>query len=151
MLKTAGGAGIDEGGGIALDKASLAVYTNGMYMSNPANFDAHQLFTAGVDVFTAQLSVPEFESLLLTGIQDKLTSDWTLLPNPASDLLTVKSDKAYENVTVELYDMFGQIIARKQFSGFSELNLDLSGLSRGVYNVSLTTGNSHNIVKLIKN
>ena len=151
LLKTAGGASIDEGGGLGVDKESLALYTNGQFFSTPMYFDAIELNSTGVDVFTAKLSAPEFERIVLMSVPENLASDWSVWPNPTKDQLTFKSDIAHEAVTIVVYNMFGQELIKKEIQASQDLSLDLSDLSAGIYNVTLSTENSRGIIKVIKN
>ncbi len=151
LLKTAGGASIDEGGGIAVDKESLSVYANGFTFSEPMYFDAFEINSTGVDVFTAKLSAPEYERLVLLGVSAITASEWAVGPNPTSGELRFSADALHENVNVVVYNMFGQEVLQQQFQSSADINIDLSVLSSGVYNVSLITKDSHTIVKVIRN
>ncbi len=63
-----------------------------------------------------------------------------LYPNPTTDFLTVEI-KAAGNKTVQLVDITGAIVKTATMSG-SELKLDVSGLAKGTYVLSVTTENN---------
>ncbi len=70
-----------------------------------------------------------------TGTKETMLSekDLTIAPNPASDLLTISSEKQLSSSTVSLEEASGVIVYEKFFSSFNKLQLDLSGKKAGVY------------------
>lgn len=56
-------------------------------------------------------------------------------PNPTANSLTISTD---DLECVEIYNMFGQIVAEKQSEGNADLIIDMSGLLSGVYIVKVS-------------
>jgi hypothetical protein len=61
----------------------------------------------------------------------------SLFPNPANDLLYLKSDYELSNVTI--YDMVGQMIKHVDVERHSNISLDISDLRNGVYVLKVKT------------
>jgi hypothetical protein len=66
---------------------------------------------------------------------DKLLS---VYPNPANDVLKIKSEQAFENI--EIYSIDGKCELRQK-SNKKSINLDVSTLDSGTYILSITFGN----------
>jgi len=62
--------------------------------------------------------------------------DFTLYPNPAMDLLNIDLGKA-ENGFVEIIDLMGRIINKESISNTNFKQLNVSGLSKGIYFIRL--------------
>jgi hypothetical protein len=153
MAKTAGGTDIEESAGLAVDKSSLNVYVNGYYSSNPTYFDNIQLSSntsSNWEVFTAQLSIPEFSKLLSVGIAANTMSGWIIAPNPVTDELAFSSDKNPGDVTVSVYNMLGQTVVHHTFENSENIVLNLSSVSQGVYTVVITAQGEIMTKKIIK-
>ena len=70
-----------------------------------------------------------------------------IYPNPAHGTFSFNynSDK-HENLTVELFNMAGQLILRKDFNelplGYSEHNININDISNGIYYVKFSSANN---------
>ncbi|PWH84143.1 peptidase [Algibacter marinivivus] len=60
-------------------------------------------------------------------------SDYSIFPNPASNLVTVKSKKDLGDVTLKLVDINGREVLTKRTSLIGEVELDVKGLQSGLY------------------
>lgn len=85
---------------------------------------------------------------LATGIYaapENGNSDLLIYPNPSSEAINVVMDGANGNiVTVEIYDMLGQLVINRNFGfvyGTLHEQLDVSSLSNGVYLVTVQLDN----------
>ncbi len=81
-------------------------------------------------------------------------SNFTVFPNPASTQATVKLNMpSQEQVDVEVYDLMGKKVATLYngtlASGETELNLNGSGLSSGMYIVKVSAGGSSSTRKVM--
>lgn len=84
-----------------------------------------------------------------TGIEDILLQHTTLLfPNPATNLVFIKSDNEIKSYKIESF--VGQIIKQEKTNAKS-FSIDISNYLDGVYLVTLTTDNGITVKKLIKN
>lgn len=75
---------------------------------------------------------------------------YTLYPNPAEGMVTIKTANWEENISVVLYNNLGQVI--KSFSDISESNnkLNVKGVAAGNYVLKITIGNQSAIVKQLQ-
>lgn len=84
-----------------------------------------------------------FRGTIPTSINSTPTLSFTIYPNPAKDILHFQFDKAYSAITLELFDVSGRLLLRKQIkqqqSGMLILPEDIS---TGIYFLKLqdTTG-----------
>ena len=91
--------------------------TNGCQGSNGEFF--HVYSCVGIETFNAQ------------------NSTFQIYPNPAKDLLTIEGLSVNENSTLLITDMLGNMVKQMPFNT-QHLTLNISELSVGVYNISLT-------------
>jgi hypothetical protein len=79
------------------------------------------------------------------GIRQNSISDLiTLVPNPASDVMTIRFNGLEGDVQVEMSNVQGQVVFRNNYmdiSGSSSQNIDVSSLNKGMYIVRFTTAN----------
>lgn len=89
-----------------------------------------------------------------TSINDKAISLISnIFPNPASDniFVTLNAQYAYDKMNISIIDQTGRIIEERMTSGETYLQLNVSGLSNGVYFVKVQNANfGHTIKKFIK-
>lgn len=57
----------------------------------------------------------------------------SVYPNPASERLTIRSDRSVEDLVVEVFNVFGQRLIRSEFKNTAGVELDVSGLSPGLH------------------
>lgn len=90
------------------------------------------------------------------GINDlSAFSALTVFPNPAKDVITlnVNSSKQFNDCQLSITDVLGQNAFNKGVdlsSGDNKLNVDISGLSAGIYFVSLQNGKDIVTTKFVK-
>jgi hypothetical protein len=73
-----------------------------------------------------------------------------IYPNPLVDALNVSVKNAGETLSVRVTDQLGNVILENQATLTNEMKLNLSGLSSGVYFVTVTSGNNNYTQKIIK-
>lgn len=89
-----------------------------------------------------------FTTEIASGIIDSEVFGITCYPNPASDVLNVKSDFVVD--TVEMYNIFGQLI--KKFSPKNTVTeIEVGMLSSGMYLIKAYSGEKVSIFRIIKN
>ena len=71
--------------------------------------------------------------------RNKISNQFAILPNPATDLVKLRSyfDSELDN-EIQIYDLSGKLIMKKDFrsiKGMNEIALDISELSNGMYHV----------------
>ncbi|MES2691588.1 MAG: T9SS type A sorting domain-containing protein [Bacteroidota bacterium] len=69
----------------------------------------------------------------------------TLYPNPAKDALHISNSSA-KNIQAKLMDLTGKLIAEKEIT--TSETFDLSGLSKGLYFVRLSSGSEVSVQKI---
>jgi hypothetical protein len=73
----------------------------------------------------------------------------SLYPNPANNLLNLKSD--FEIQHIEVYDIFGKLILEKDFKEISaEVQIDIENLSSGLYLLVVQSDSAKKVLKFIK-
>jgi subtilisin family serine protease len=61
-----------------------------------------------------------------------------IYPNPTSEEITIQLDTAYENLSVEIIDIYGNVILKRAEKNSSVIKINLKA-PRGIYNVKVTT------------
>jgi len=74
--------------------------------------------------------------------------EFNLLPNPASNLISIESDKVIEQIKV--FGLDGSIVLKQNTSSLSKVSIDISMLRVGVYFVEVSSGKFTSTQKLIK-
>lgn len=80
-------------------------------------------------------------------IDDFAVNNVKIFPNPVVDILEIRSLEGVDSVSV--YDVFGKLVFTKIPSGSSQ-NMDMSGLTSGLYLVEITIGDATRTLKIIK-
>ena len=74
------------------------------------------------------------------------TSTWTLWPNPAGDIVSIKGLTAFDNI--EIYDLTGKkVLVQPGQSG----EIDISALQSGMYIAKINSAGTAYSIKLLKN
>ena len=81
------------------------------------------------------------------GIDEASRSQFTYFPNPVNDVLTIKAQKAVEDITV--YNMLGQVVKR-QAPNTMNCTVDLSTMQSGAYFVQVSIDNTVETVRVLK-
>lgn len=91
-----------------------------------------------------------FSQPFVTSVKDlDAVAQITLVPNPTSDKLTIKASNWNEEINVQLQNVLGQQV-RSLHSFTNETQLDLSGLSNGIYIAVLKSNEYQATYKVIK-
>ena len=79
-----------------------------------------------------------------TGVPGQEQSAFSLYPNPARNIIFVRSDRAFTPETVmEIFTVEGRVAGRQQLpTGARTHRVDVSGLARGIYFVKITGENT---------
>lgn len=70
-------------------------------------------------------------------------SAFSLYPNPATDVVTVKSGNDINLTAAAVYDLSGKLLMQQQFSVSSENTVNISDLPAGIYLMQLTGSNGN--------
>ncbi|WP_432671857.1 T9SS type A sorting domain-containing protein [Flavobacterium sp. SM2513] len=100
-----------------------------------------QIFTATVDgSYAVEISSENCSVISTCFIVSNLstadiqkTTTMTVFPNPASDNITVKFERNFEMLTVEIISMTGQVVKRTAATQHNMVTINISELASGVY------------------
>jgi hypothetical protein len=82
----------------------------------------------------------------VTSVNEILTSQLEIYPNPASSEINIKLKEGIENI--EIYSMTGQLMFSKDVKS-ENCKLNISGLSKGTYTVIINTKEAKAVKKII--
>ena len=86
---------------------------------------------------------------ICTSVDEKLASQTNIYPNPVNNQLTINYSGT-ERIQWEIMDINGKVISSGNLGMNEKRVLDLSTYAKGSYLVRYTSGDSSNIVHLIK-
>ncbi|HLT48826.1 MAG TPA: T9SS type A sorting domain-containing protein, partial [Aequorivita sp.] len=81
------------------------------------------------------------------GVQDFTINRFSVYPNPAKDVLNIKSSTVIDNVVI--YDFLGRVVLH-QNPGTISPTINMTNLASGSYLVKVTIGDSSKTVKILK-
>ena len=88
----------------------------------------------------------------LSSDEFNLLEDVILFPNPSNDFFTIYLPQRVQRLgKLEIYNNLGQQIGVKQIESESDLNINISNYSNGVYFLNLNIGDHSKTLKFIKN
>jgi hypothetical protein len=121
-----------------LDTLSLGFLSEESYTLEYYLMDICQPFPADSLVY---YDLMEFDVRGATGIDEKFDGQFKIYPNPADEKLFIESSKNTQNLDVGIYSITGQLILNKKFQDISKIELDVSGITNGIYILKLSTDN----------
>jgi len=131
----------EAGDGICCDYGNgfyrLKTNTGAIIVSGGA-FGAQETATFSIDT---SLSNTDFN--LLSGIK--------LYPNPAKEILNIEMDKNTLPENYTIYNNLGQVLANKKVNSISDLKINTSNLSAGVYIIKINKDGQDVSLRFIKN
>jgi len=71
-----------------------------------------------------------------------------VFPNPTNNILTIQNNEVLTGI--EIVNISGQVLYASKFD-MTEVKLDLSDYSSGVYFVRITSNEKRKLIKVIKN
>ncbi|MFY0713598.1 leucine-rich repeat protein [Seonamhaeicola sp. NFXS20] len=77
-----------------------------------------------------------------------LEANFSIYPNPTKGIVSIKN-KQLKNATISVYDLNGSNLFNK-ITSTSEIQIDISNLSQGVYLLKIKAGNNQFIKRLVK-
>jgi hypothetical protein len=96
-----------------------------------------------------QIQSIDYQDSYLVGLQDnQSSSNFSVSPNPVSDILTVSSSTLVRNY--QLSDITGKLLLQKNLINASNFDIDISDLPLGSYFISLNSENTSKKIKFIK-
>jgi hypothetical protein len=111
----------------------------------------YQTTTSGT-VVTKDVSTYVNTAIVAGLTQHEINNNLSVFPNPASDMLNISLDNAAnETVSVSLTNMIGQTVKEQNLGSNTSIksNLDVNGLSKGIYLMNVKIGNSSSVKKIV--
>lgn len=100
----------------------------------------------GIDTAT------EIISIITTGLAESTNQNFEFYPNPAGQYATLVLPAAEKNITIEVGDMNGKLLLRKEPGNTQEgmsFVVDLSGYENGIYFLRVSTDRFSSMKKLV--
>ena len=70
-------------------------------------------------------------------IINRFQENFELMPNPVKDVLTIKSERSLENITVEIMNLSGQRMLTKTIDKQGKKTINVDGFSAGLYLITI--------------
>ncbi len=119
------------------------IWLSGNYSGN-IRYVVHENSLCATDTSIRTKSVACTTNLSVEAVENEV---FKLFPNPATDLVTIKSDKTIENI--KIYNQIGQLVAVFQPNN-SETVFSTSSYAAGIYFVEVKTENGTLTSRLLK-
>lgn len=84
------------------------------------------------------------------GTNDFTAGQFSVYPNPATDVITIKGNEGISFNSVTITDINGRTVASKQLNGDTEAMVDISNLSAGMYIMTAASDKGTSTKKIIK-
>jgi len=137
--------------------ATLQTYTFTFTMNEVTDSNAFLEFFFGesdVNLFLGEVSLVETACVGLRELSNEMITNYTIFPNPVSDILTVKFDLSdeYNSGTVRLFDLNGKIVLEEQKEMFitNQFQMNIHTIPAGVYMLRVDVGGYFLTHKLVK-
>ena len=83
--------------------------------------------------------------------KDFLANKFLVTPNPANDFVNISNSENIKVSNIKITDLNGRVVKQKNFDNVSNINLNVSDLSSGVYMININTNEGSTVKKIIKN
>ena len=104
-----------------------------------------------VDGFSGAIGAYTFTvNALTTGINEINAKDFSVYPNPFTDVITIKNSSIAQNINVEILNMVGQVVYKEQMNNLVTSNIDTKSLAKGVYFIRFISNEGIATKKLVK-
>lgn len=143
--------------------------TNDVYFYLPTlNLQAtgtfsHNRIPDGISFYIGALnqsSVVKLDNIKLSALQtlpsylvstsEFVSSKFTIFPNPVTDVVTITNSEDVGIVQIELFDSNGKKVKTQEFANESQVQLDLSSVASGIYQMYIKTIAGIAVEKVVK-
>ena len=83
--------------------------------------------------------------------KDFIGSKFLVTPNPANDFINISNTENIKVSNIKITDLNGRVVKQNNFDNVSNINLNVSDLSSGVYMMNINTNEVSTVKKIIKN
>ena len=105
--------------------------------------------TGMLDNFLVRASATD--TLLQNDTFDLATTNFSVSPNPANDFITVSNSENIFVNAISITDLNGRVVKQNSFSNLSNVQVNVSDLSSGVYMLNISSDKGSVTKKIIKN
>ena len=70
-------------------------------------------------------------------------------PNPTHDMVSLRFDRRYADVSVSIFDLFGKLVLTRKYQNAFNEKINLIDLQKGLYFVTVTVNDLHQTMKLV--
>ncbi|MEP7170140.1 MAG: T9SS type A sorting domain-containing protein [Bacteroidota bacterium] len=116
-------------------------WAKGIY-AQPAN----NIFNGGIGDGWAY----DTDSIILSVTENTFGSAFNVYPNPTAQKLNINLGKTYPIISVDIYNLTGQLVSTMQFENVSFITTEVEG-KKGIYFVKLLAEDKTATIKVIKN
>ena len=145
--------GLAEFGGTWVDANGVHDVSDGIFHAYGVGFGTYNFhyIVAGngvCDADTATVTVTLTSDCL--GLDDPANSTLEVYPNPVNDVLTISNLNVEGNALVTVYDAQGKVVYRNDVTNNNNYTIDMTAFESGVYMVEVTSDNTSEKVRVIK-
>lgn len=94
---------------------------------------------------------PSLQNCTSLSVDEFKTSNYSIFPNPANNVLNIKVKKNFGDVTMRLTDINGRIVLTKNANLSSDAQLNISALQSGMYILTIKGEGINTNDKILKN
>ncbi len=145
--------GTHDSGGSWIDVDATGALTGGMFdataVANGTTYTFRYTGGSGSCADTATLMIHVKDCFI--GIKEYQETGIEVYPNPTKDVVFVESiNKNAQDLTVELYNLTGQLVYSKTFDGNEKAQVSLGLLPDGVYSIKVITDDATSVHRITK-
>lgn len=110
---------------------------------------ANTVATIGLfDNYTVSASATD---TLLAVNQVITPTNFSVAPNPASNVVNIYNNENFEITSVTMTDLNGRVVKQSEFDNVTDVQINIADLSTGIYMMKITSNQGTTIKKIIKN
>jgi len=84
-------------------------------------------------------------------IDEYYSNSLIIYPNPVTDKLIIKVSDSYVPDNYKIYNLIGQLITQKSIANITDLEINTSDFSNGLYFIRVSKDNRSTVLKFLKN
>src|SRR5690606_18599144 len=84
------------------------------------------------------------------GVNEQLLSQFSIYPNPASDVINIANAENILVNGVEIVDLNGRVVKSVNFNGVTQAQINISELSSGMYLMNVSSDQGTTTKKIVK-
>jgi hypothetical protein len=102
-----------------------------------------------IDNFVTRISATD--TLLQNDTFDVATTNFSVFPNPANDFVTISNSENISVNSISITDLNGRVVKQNTYSNVTNVQVNISDLSSGVYMMNISSDKGSVTKKIIKN